>query len=171
MMSNNERYTLEEAAAILAKETGEKESKLFSKLDEAVMAGSLPAYPMGSKLKINCGTTFADRRSRMPRGYKEYVLGHGLDKWLDDNEKEIRFRFLKPGTANEKLIPVQRQQDNIILNWLKENKYDPLKLPVPLSGKAGVKKLCREAVLFSSPSVFKTAWDRLRANGKIKDAK
>ena len=68
-------------------------------------------------------------------------------------------------------VPVAMQQDDAILNWLKSNKYDPLKLPVPPSGKAGVKKHCRDAVKFSSASVFNTAWDRLRANGEIQDAK
>lgn len=74
------------------------------------------------------------------------------------------------GAPNVVTIPVQKQQDNAILKWLRDNKYDPLKLPVPPTGKPGVKKLCSEAVLFSSPSVFKTTWDRLRSNGAIKDA-
>lgn len=170
-MSNKERYTLEEAAAILAEETGEIESKLFSKLDAAVMSGSLPAYPNGSKLKIDCGESSAYRRARMPRGYKEYVSWKGLNKWLEDNEEEIKFRFPKPGTANEKPIPIQRQQDNAILKWLKDHGHDPLKLQRGEKGKPDVKKECRDAVNFSSPSVFKTAWERLRANGEIIDAK
>lgn len=73
-------------------------------------------------------------------------------------------------------LPVATQQNNAILNWLKVSQHAPLKLPVPPSGKAGVKKLCRDALckssqqLFSSASVFNTAWDRLRANDEIKDA-
>lgn len=170
-MNKKERYTLEEAATILAEETGEIESKLFSKLDAAVMLGTLPAYPYGSILKIDCGESSAHRRSRMPRGYKEYVSWKGLNKWLEDNEEYIKFRFPKPGTANERLIPKQRQQDNIILKWLKDHGHDPLKLQRGEKGKSDVKKECRDAVKFSSPSVFDTAWDRLRANGEIKDAK
>lgn len=75
------------------------------------------------------------------------------------------------GASNAVTMPVQKQQEYAILKWLSANKYDPLKLPVPPPGKAGVKKLCRTAVKFSSSSVFSTAWDRLRANGGIKDAK
>lgn len=75
------------------------------------------------------------------------------------------------GASNAVTMPVQKQQENAILKWLSVNKYDPLKLPVPPPGKAGVKKLCRDAVNFSSSGVFNTAWDRLRANGGIKDAK
>ena len=72
-------------------------------------------------------------------------------------------------------IPVAKQQDKAILEWLTLNEYDPLKLPVPPSGKAGVKKLCRDAVteknkqLFLSKKVFDTAWQSLRNNEDIKD--
>lgn len=69
------------------------------------------------------------------------------------------------------LIPVQRQQDNAILKWLRDHKHDPKKLQRGEQGKPDVKKDCRDAVLFSSASVFNTAWDRLRANGEIQDAK
>lgn len=70
----------------------------------------------------------------------------------------------------DKQVPVQRQQDDAILKWLKDNKHDPLKLQRGEKGKPDVKKDCRDAVSFSSQSVFRTAWDRLRANGEIKDA-
>lgn len=76
-----------------------------------------------------------------------------------------------PPTKVKVTLPVAAQQDNTILTWLRNNKHDPLKIPVPPSGKSGVKKLCRDAVSFSSKSVFDTAWERLRDNGKIKDAK
>lgn len=74
---------------------------------------------------------------------------------------------------NEVRVPVARQQDNAILDWLKENKYDPLKLPAGNVGKAGVKSACKAVVrkkasLFLSNHVFDTAWDRLRANGETK---
>lgn len=69
-----------------------------------------------------------------------------------------------------------RKQDDVILNWLRENKYNPLKLPVGTIGKAGIRKACGDEVcknmkLFSSRSVFDTAWDRLRDNGETKAEK
>jgi hypothetical protein len=75
-----------------------------------------------------------------------------------------------------KRISVTGQQGDAILAWLKSKNHDPLKLPVAPSGKAGVKKECGDAVcksmkLFTSRSVFNTAWDRLRANDEIIDAK
>ena len=76
------------------------------------------------------------------------------------------------GNASKEVrLSVTDQQNNEILKCLKDNGYDPLKLPVPPSGKSGVKKLCRVAVKFSSKRVFDTAWDRLRFDGAIKDAK
>jgi hypothetical protein len=73
-------------------------------------------------------------------------------------------------------VPVSVQQNEAILDWLKTNKHEPNCLPVAPEGKAGVKKQCRDAlltesaVLFSSKSVFDTAWERLRANNHIEDA-
>ncbi|MCE9551377.1 MAG: hypothetical protein K8R50_10345 [Betaproteobacteria bacterium] len=76
-----------------------------------------------------------------------------------------------PAAKNDVRLSVTDQQNNAILKWLRDNKYDPLKIPVPSPGKAGVKKLCRNGVKFSSSSVFDTAWDRLRSDGEIKDEK
>ena len=72
------------------------------------------------------------------------------------------------------LISKSKQQDSAILDWLKGNNFDPMKLPKPPKGKAGVKRDCRNALeihykMFSSTSVFNTAWDRLRQNNEIAD--
>jgi hypothetical protein len=72
---------------------------------------------------------------------------------------------------NKVRIPVAKQQDSVILEWLKENNYDPLNLPVGEVGKAGVRSICKadvrkNASLFQSDNVFITAWDRLRTNGE-----
>lgn len=71
-------------------------------------------------------------------------------------------------------IPISKQQDAAILEWLKGNNFEPLKLPKPLTGKAGVKCECRDALtanpkMFQSKNVFNTAWERLRNNKEIAD--
>jgi hypothetical protein len=72
-------------------------------------------------------------------------------------------------------IPVAKQQDRVILEWLTSNRHDPLNLPIPPEGKSGVKKVCRDALteknkhLFSSKKIFDTAWQRLRDDGNIRD--
>lgn len=78
-------------------------------------------------------------------------------------------------TTVAKRVPVLEQQEKAILEWLKSNGYDPLKSPVPPKGKPGVRKKCKSEMvksmsLFISDGVFYTAWERLRANGEIKDA-
>ncbi|MDO8437967.1 MAG: hypothetical protein Q7S69_07425 [Nitrosomonadaceae bacterium] len=73
-------------------------------------------------------------------------------------------------------IPVAKQQDKVILDWLALNKYDPLKIPVRPLGGAGIRKECGDALrekykkLFQSKKVFDTAWQRLRDNSQMKDA-
>lgn len=97
------------------------------------------------------------------------LTGDALPPWVDTADA--------PAAKMEAVrLPVATQQNTAILSWLKVSRHDPLKLPVPPSGKAGVKKLCRDALcesskqLFSSASVFNTVWERLRANNEIKDA-
>lgn len=67
-------------------------------------------------------------------------------------------------------------QNKMILEWLISEGHNPKLLPLPLQGKAGIKKECRDELCksckptFSSVSVFNTAWDRLRSNKEILDA-
>lgn len=81
-----------------------------------------------------------------------------------------------PAAKTEVRIPVATQQNTAIIAWLTKNQHDPLKLATPPKGKGGIKKECRDAclednkTLFSSTSVFNTAWSRLRSNSQIKDA-
>lgn len=73
-------------------------------------------------------------------------------------------------------VPISTQQEEAILTWLKGNSHDPHKLPIPASGKPGIKKRCRDELcetskqLFLTKIVFNVAWVRLRANNVIKDA-
>lgn len=127
-------------------------------------------------------------------GIPEIVtLANGLKLSVDTLEKmtesypvsvkdKITLKHYTPDAGNDASISGARilvtdQQNEAILCWLRSNALDPLKLPVPPSGKSGVKKTCRDELckkhktLFSSLSVFDTAWDRLRSNTEIKDAK
>lgn len=72
---------------------------------------------------------------------------------------------------------VADEQNHAILAWLDLNGYDLKKLPVAEKGKSGIRKECGDGLredrkkLFYSKKVFDTAWQRLRDNGQIKDAK
>lgn len=96
MTTGKAKYTVAEAASMLAKETGERESELFSRLDAAVLSGDLPAYPRGSQLKINYEAQSTYRRCMQPRGYQEYVYWHDLNKWQDENLQQVSYRFPNP---------------------------------------------------------------------------
>lgn len=66
-------------------------------------------------------------------------------------------------------------QDAAIISELQIAGFDPLKLPKPMAGTAGVKAEIRRRLLerpdiFISKKVFETAWQRLRDEGAIKDA-
>lgn len=169
------RYTLEEAASHISDETKEREDTIQKKLVKAAEIGALLTYEPGSLIK---------HEGNEVRAYHEEVYWKDLYDWLENNERQLACELHKPNenvygahvhTTKEGRLPVATQQNNAILNWLKESKCDPLKLPVPPSGKAGVKKACRDELcrnnkpLFSSRSVFDTAWERLRANDEIKD--
>ena len=96
-----------------------------------------------------------------------------IDKYAQAAGKQVNQQVV--GTVQTR-VPVATQQNDAIITWLKSNSYDPEKLPVPSNGKPGVKKDCHDYLctnikeLFSSKSVFNTAWERLRKNAKIKDA-
>lgn len=72
-------------------------------------------------------------------------------------------------------LPKQRAQESRVLELLKSQKYDPLKLPLREPGKSGAKAKVRklallEIKLFTAKS-FDTAWQRLRDDCSIVDDK
>jgi hypothetical protein len=77
--------------------------------------------------------------------------------------------------GNTKPISRTLAQETAILAAIKSLGITPLALPVPASGKRGVKAAVREMVLlekkiFTSPKVFDLAWQRLRDENRIVDA-
>lgn len=158
LLWGKDSLTIEEAAILLS---GERHSRAWlvaeSKLKNAIYAGELEAA-IGFLTDTQPFTSVKFIRMRDFKVYFQ-TIREKVDNATPTHKK------------NEIILLKSQQQDKAILDWLKDNKHDPLKLPVPPSGKAGVKKLCRDAVNFSSSSVFNTAWDRLRLKGEIIDAK
>lgn len=105
MTTGKAKYTVEEAASMLAKETVERESELFSRLDAAVLSGALPTYPRGSQLKINYGAQSTHQRWMQPRGYQEYVFWYDLNKWLDENFQQVSYKFPNPAAPETAPVP------------------------------------------------------------------
>lgn len=80
-----------------------------------------------------------------------------------------------PAQPAEVLRPVQHQASHeaAIVGALRQASFDPLQFPVAPAGKPSpAKKAAREALLPSmSASVFDKAWERLRSDGRIADAR
>jgi hypothetical protein len=70
--------------------------------------------------------------------------------------------------------PKQRAQETQILERLKTNGYDPLKLAQGTPGRAGPKSAIRQLVMTKptifTKSSFDKAWERLRSDGSVADA-
>lgn len=83
----------------------------------------------------------------------------------------------EPQPSENPIKPVSRgaAQDAAILEAIRSQGHDPLKLPKPDAGKSGVKAdvraLCclNRKDVFQSKGVFDDAWQRLRAEKKIRD--
>lgn len=169
------RYQLAEAAQFIADNSTENVDSMMRMLFKEARNGRLTVYEPGTNVPYQ----FSAIENLDNEVWLE-AYWNDLNEWLKINGPRLDCKFPKPDAPAAKVeavrLPVATQQNNAILNWLKVNQYDPSKLPVPPSGKAGVKKLCRDALcesskqLFSSESVFNTAWERLRAKGEIKDA-
>jgi small-conductance mechanosensitive channel len=67
-----------------------------------------------------------------------------------------------------------REQEDAILDAIKELGFDPTAFPPKAPGKRGVKSEVRDRLadlpLFENRSAFKNAWDRLRESNSIVDA-
>lgn len=72
-----------------------------------------------------------------------------------------------------KALPVLREQENKILEWLKANGYDAQNLPKIKKGCKTAKSYARAALngsgVFEGSTTFNKAWDRLRDGGEIKE--
>lgn len=78
----------------------------------------------------------------------------------------------KPRPIQAVLVSVQKEET--ILDAIKQANHDPSALPKGRSGMPGVRneiwKRLKNEPMFVSKKSFEKAWDRLRADGKIKDA-
>lgn len=90
-----------------------------------------------------------------------------LNKELDELESGRNGNNSKP-----ERISVSLQQETAILNMLRQKGYDPLSLPQPPRGKAGVKKEARDNLvntqLFISRKTFDDKWQQLLTEVKVK---
>jgi len=89
--------------------------------------------------------------------------------WRSDVDEWLSSRY--PFKWNPQKIKIQRTQENLILDELRNRRFQPLALPRNQSGHPGVKKTIRCSLksyeVFASPSSFDKAWERLSKISKI----
>ncbi len=138
---------------------------LDDELAEAVKRGVLPVLD-----PLTLGP------NRLPIGAalrRAKVAIEDLREWLRSTR---RMEVAMVGPEGKEVLvpprPVQRQkaQEAAILAKLTELGYEPQALPAPPSGKPSTAKQAVKAALGYSTDVLNKAWQRLRADGRIKDA-
>ncbi len=88
------RYNLEEAAKLISASGEAREELILAKLTNAAGNDSLPTYMPGSRAKneyrskLDCFKT--------PDTFYDECYWNDVNKWLDDNEPRITFRFAPP---------------------------------------------------------------------------
>lgn len=107
-----------------------------------------------------------------------YITLSSFDDWAKQYGRSVLVELQKtidttlPATQPNVAAKTQPRmnmiyQEQAILDAIKEIGVDPTALPPQAPGKSGVKSVVRDRLikspLFSSPSAFKNAWDRLRA--------
>ena len=90
------RYTLEEAAEHL-EIAGERNSAMLGRLKQAAEKGALPMYEPGREARIVYGS--GEGQVSLVREFHEHVYWDDLNRWLEENEPRIKYRFPRPNTT------------------------------------------------------------------------
>ena len=93
------RYTLEEAAQLIAQKAGEREAVMIQKLVFAVKMKQLPTFEPGRTAVIEYGN--GPGKTSVIRDFYEECYWDDLNKWLSANEPRISFRFPAPHSQSE----------------------------------------------------------------------
>ncbi|TXH97679.1 MAG: hypothetical protein E6Q75_03925 [Rheinheimera sp.] len=168
----NERFTFNEIATILAEESGGNVDYIRNQQLKAFEDGRLVFFRDGSPVDPE---TF-----NHPMGAfafdDEYSTPERINDWLRSWGAEYRFPS-KSEVPQENPKQKGLMQEDAIINWLKLNAHDPLALPINPLGKAGVKSDCKKyhlanhSKLFMSKGAFDSAWKKLKSQKRIIDRK
>lgn len=170
------RYTLDEAADSLSRETGERCDLTLVKLIRAVESGELPTYE-------------PQRHARMMYegpgdvcSFYEEVYWDDLNKWLAIMEPRMSYTFPMPAKPERskhqsddrseipRPVPRSRAQEDAILNTLRDLGFNPQQLPQPKPGKRSAAKNAARSKLPYTSNMFDKAWKRLQHDGRVKYA-
>lgn len=87
------RFTIDEAAEIIERESGERKDDMRAKLAGAAKAEKLHVYEPGRLAR------YEYRDGISVRTFYEEVFWDDLNKWLAENEQRVAYRFLNPALS------------------------------------------------------------------------
>jgi hypothetical protein len=154
------RYTLGEAAALIATNTGERESAVLAELQSAVKEGKLTVHEPGRNLPYRPTTV---------RKFYEEAHWNDLNTWLDGIKFRNPWRFPKPDGRTAaipeaaKRLSQEAENERAILQAIADLGLKPLALPNFGVGKPGARSLVRAKLSWMTNGQFKKAWERLSA--------
>src|SRR5258708_31224527 len=172
------RYTIEEAARELAINTDVDVDRWLDILLQEVKREKLP---LRNPRNISDQLPFAVPDEVNFVLALVQVTNSDLNILLEKNPGwGIAYRFgtalAHPQAAADTRVSVSLQQENAVINKIRELGIDPLAVPKNAPGKPGCKADVREPTLKSPPHIsnsqktFESTWDRLRATRRIVDA-
>jgi hypothetical protein len=88
------RYTLEDAAKLIAESGETSEAQMLAKLETAAGNHALPTYLPGHNSETRYGQ--GPGRTRTVSTFYDECYWEDLNKWLDVNDKRLTFRFSEP---------------------------------------------------------------------------
>lgn len=103
-------YTLEEGARVLADKTGERYEHLLARLMAAALAGELPVYEPGKRLRYTYGPSGS---SRVVREFYEEAYWSDITAWLQKSEPRVHV----PPSARQTPQPAPRPVNSNDLAW------------------------------------------------------
>jgi len=98
------RFTLSEAAALIARDGSEDEKIICEKLRRAVERKELLTYEPGKNIKVEYDQNTGQKKP--VRGFYEECFWDDLNKWLDGNESRVSYRFTAPKAVASTLAPL-----------------------------------------------------------------
>jgi hypothetical protein len=122
--------------------------------------------PSGAELVIS-ETALSAYRARRP------AVEHQGATDVNTESPEKATESATTSATSGKPLSRQRHQEQEILRVLRELGYDPLALPKRINGKRWVAAEVRDKLVGPkwTPTIHKRAWERLRENGEIKEAR
>jgi len=94
------RYTIRDAAHVLEDEAGERFDAILRRLKKAAEAFELPMHDPGEGLRRDYG----DEHTKKLRDFSEEAYWDDLNKWLENHEPRIAYKFPAPSNVDATTI-------------------------------------------------------------------